>query len=60
MGVEPYNSGIDSELIGYLCGMKNLPIGLQTLPEFREMDCIYVDKTRLVYQLVTRGKYYFL
>jgi hypothetical protein len=44
----------------YICGMKNLPIGIQTLPEIREKNGIYVDKTELVHQLVTRGKYYFL
>jgi Predicted AAA-ATPase/PD-(D/E)XK nuclease superfamily len=40
--------------------MKNLPIGIQTLTEIRERNCVYVDKTQLVYQLVTTGKYYFL
>jgi Predicted AAA-ATPase len=40
--------------------MKNLPIGIQTLPEIRAKDCVYVDKTRLVHQLATTGKYYFL
>jgi hypothetical protein len=39
--------------------MKNLPIGLQTLSEIRSRNCIYVDKTQLVHQLVTTGKYYF-
>jgi Predicted AAA-ATPase/PD-(D/E)XK nuclease superfamily len=40
--------------------MKNLPIGLQFLSEFADTNSIYVDKTRLVHQLVTTGKYYFL
>ena len=40
--------------------MKNLPIGIQSLSEIRAMNCIYVDKTEYVYQLVTTGKYYFL
>jgi hypothetical protein len=40
--------------------MKNLPIGIQTLGEIRERNGIYVDKTQLVHQLVTSGKYYFL
>lgn len=40
--------------------MKNLPIGIQTLVEIREKNGIYVDKTELVHQLVTTGKYYFL
>jgi hypothetical protein len=39
--------------------MKNLPIGVQTLPKMREKNCVYVDKTRLVHQLVTTGSYYF-
>jgi Predicted AAA-ATPase/PD-(D/E)XK nuclease superfamily len=40
--------------------MKNLPIGIQTLPKMREKNCVYVDKTQLVHQLVTTGTYYFL
>jgi hypothetical protein len=44
----------------YLCQMKNLPTGIQTLSEIREENGIYVDKTELVHQLVTQGKYYFL
>ncbi len=40
--------------------MKNLPLGIQTLSEIRENNCIYVDKTELVHKLVTTGKYYFL
>ncbi|MEY4935490.1 MAG: hypothetical protein RIS64_1849 [Bacteroidota bacterium] len=40
--------------------MKNLPLGIQELSEFAERNSIYVDKTRLVHQLVTTGKYYFL
>jgi hypothetical protein len=40
--------------------MKNLPIGIQTLPKMRERNCVYVDKTQIVHQLVTTGAYYFL
>jgi hypothetical protein len=40
--------------------MKNLPIGIQTLPKLIERNCVYVDKTELVHQLVTRGAFYFL
>ncbi len=40
--------------------MKNLPIGIQTLTEIRGRNCVYVDKTQLIHQLVTTGKYYFL
>lgn len=39
--------------------MKNLPIGIQTLPKIREKNCVYVDKTQLIHQLVTTGAYYF-
>jgi Predicted AAA-ATPase len=40
--------------------MKNLPIGIQTLPQIRAKNCIYVDKTQTIHQLVTTGTYYFL
>jgi Predicted AAA-ATPase/PD-(D/E)XK nuclease superfamily len=39
--------------------MKNLPIGIQTLTQLRAKNCVYVDKTQLVHQLVTTGTYYF-
>jgi hypothetical protein len=40
--------------------MKNLPIGIQTLTQIQEKNCVYVDKTPLVYKMVSEGKYYFL
>ncbi len=40
--------------------MKNLPIGIQSLQQLRDKNCIYVDKTQLIHQLVTTGSYYFL
>ena len=40
--------------------MKKLPIGLQDFGELRRGDFLYVDKTELLYQLATEGKYYFL
>ncbi|MDZ7877381.1 MAG: AAA family ATPase [Saprospiraceae bacterium] len=39
--------------------MKNLPIGIQTLGQIRDKNCVYVDKTQLVHQLTTSGTYYF-
>ncbi len=36
------------------------PIGVQTFSEIIEEDYIYVDKTELVYRLVTENKYVFL
>ena len=40
--------------------MKKLPIGKQTLVKLIEEDCVYVDKTELIYQLISEGSYYFL
>jgi hypothetical protein len=40
--------------------LKNLPIGLQSFEDIRKKDFLYVDKTDMVYKLVTNGKYYFL
>jgi Predicted AAA-ATPase/PD-(D/E)XK nuclease superfamily len=39
--------------------MKYLPIGIQTLPKIIENNYIYVDKTRMIHQLVTTGSFYF-
>ena len=36
------------------------PIGIQTFEQIREDGFVYVDKTALVYDLVTKGKIYFL
>ena len=40
--------------------MKLLPLGIQTLSEIIDGNYLYVDKTKLVYQLVSTYKYYFL
>lgn len=32
--------------------MKKLPIGISEFEELREKECLYVDKTRYVYQLL--------
>ena len=40
--------------------MKNLPIGIQNLPEIINENYVYIDKTALVHQLITQGKMYFL
>ena len=39
---------------------KLYPIGIQSFEDLRKRDYIYVDKTALIYQLVSTGKYYFL
>jgi hypothetical protein len=40
--------------------LKNLPIGVQDFEKLRKGDYLYVDKTALMYQLVSTGSYYFL
>jgi hypothetical protein len=40
--------------------LQNLPIGIQNFESLRKDGYIYVDKTELVYSLVTSGRYYFL
>ena len=40
--------------------MKKLPIGIQTIEEIVEENCVYVDKTALILKLISEGKYYFL
>ena len=39
---------------------QNLPIGIQSFSEIRENDFLYVDKTEIIHQLISAGKYYFL
>lgn len=39
---------------------QKLPIGIQSFEDLRNKDFKYVDKTGIVYRLVTEGKYYFL
>ena len=40
--------------------MKKLPIGIQSFESLRDDDYLYIDKTRLVYELAQNGKYFFL
>ncbi|MDR2616942.1 MAG: AAA family ATPase [Endomicrobium sp.] len=40
--------------------MKKLPIGIQTLKDFKENNYVYVDKTEHIHNLVSKGKVYFL
>lgn len=39
---------------------KLYPVGIQNFDDLRNRKYIYVDKTALIYQLVSTGKYYFL
>ena len=36
------------------------PIGVQNFTDLRQSEYVYVDKTQLIYRLVSTGKYYFL
>ena len=36
--------------------MRKLPIGIQSFENIRNENYLYVDKTALIYQLVTKGK----
>ncbi len=40
--------------------MKKLPIGIQTFSEIIKSNYYYVDKTKVLSELVANGKYYFL
>ena len=40
--------------------MQNLPLGIQEFSEIQKLDCLYVDKTELIHQLISEGKYYFI
>lgn len=40
--------------------LKNMPIGIQDFEKVRNGNYLYIDKTALIYQLVTTGCYYFL
>ena len=40
--------------------MRKLPIGIQSFENIRNENYLYVDKTALIYKLVTKGKPYFL
>ncbi|MGB0521704.1 MAG: AAA family ATPase [Flammeovirgaceae bacterium] len=40
--------------------MKKLPIGIQDFKELRTEEFLYIDKTQLIHDIVTSGKYFFL
>jgi len=40
--------------------MKRLPIGIQSIGDVIKDGFVYVDKTALIYEMMRRGKYYFL
>ncbi|RKZ35102.1 MAG: hypothetical protein DRQ49_19860, partial [Gammaproteobacteria bacterium] len=40
--------------------MKKLPIGIQTFSKIIKDNCVYVDKTRHIAELIESGEYFFL
>ena len=40
--------------------MKKLPIGIQTFRDIITEGFVYVDKTGIAYDIITKGRYYFL
>ena len=40
--------------------MRKLPIGIQSFRDLRTEDYLYVDKTRLIYDLMNVAKFVFL
>ena len=40
--------------------LKRLPVGIQTYSEIRDLDCLYVDKTEYIWNMIHLGKYIFL
>jgi hypothetical protein len=40
--------------------MKKLPTSIQTFSKLRDEDCVYVDKTQLIYNLLNGSRLYFL
>jgi len=41
-------------------GLRKLPIGIQDFEKLRSGGYVYIDKTKLLYDLVSRGSYFFL
>ena len=40
--------------------LKNLPIGIQDFEKLRTDNYLYIDKTAIIYKMVSTGSYYFL
>ena len=40
--------------------MKKLPIGIQSYKKIVENDCVYIDKTQYIYNMLNDASYYFL
>ena len=40
--------------------LKRLPVGIQTFSEVIDLDCLYIDKTEYVWNMIHLSKYIFL
>ena len=40
--------------------LKRLPVGIQTYSEVRDLNCLYIDKTEYIWNMIHLGKYIFL
>ena len=40
--------------------LKRLPVGIQTFSEIIERDCLYIDKTEYIWNMMHLSKYIFL
>src|SRR3990167_4690941 len=40
--------------------MQNLPFSMQSFANIREFDCLYVDKTKYAYDLISQRQSFFL
>src|SRR5690348_15908606 len=40
--------------------MQRLPVDISTFSKIKELNCLYVDKTKYMYQMITEGTRYFL
>ena len=40
--------------------LKRLPVGIQTFSEVIDLDCLYIDKTEYIWNMINLSKYIFL
>ena len=40
--------------------LKRLPVGIQTFSKIKELDCLYIDKTEYIWNMIHLSNYIFL
>ena len=50
----------DMEMTNRNGGLKRLPVGIQTFSEVMDLDCLYIDKTKYMWDMIHLSKYVFL